>query len=59
MVEITLVNNTNVLNVVILSILDGTVPSTSVEPVDKQHQDMHHEHATDISLMMEFAAITM
>jgi hypothetical protein len=57
MVKITLVDNTNVLNVVILPILNGIVLSTNVELADKQHLDMHHEHATDVSLMMEFAAI--
>jgi hypothetical protein len=59
MVGITLVDNTNVLNVVILPILYGIVLSTSVKPVDKQHQDTHHEHAMDVSMMMEFMAITI
>jgi hypothetical protein len=57
MVKTILVNNTNALNVAILLILNGTVPFTSVEPVDKQHLDMHHEHAMDTSMMMEFVAI--
>jgi hypothetical protein len=57
MVETTLINNTNVLNVAILPILNETVPFTSVEPVDKQHLDTHHEHAMDASMMMEFMAI--
>jgi hypothetical protein len=57
MVETILVNNTNASNVAILLILNGTVPFTSVEPVDKQHLDMHHEHAMDTSMMMEFMAI--
>jgi hypothetical protein len=52
-----LVDNTNVLNVVILPILNGIVLSTNVELADKQHLDTHHEHATDVSLMMEFTAI--
>jgi hypothetical protein len=56
-VKTTLVDHTNVLNVVILPILNGTVPFTSVKPVDKQHLDMHHEHAMDASMMMEFVAI--
>jgi hypothetical protein len=59
MVETTLVNNTNVLNVVILPILNGIVPSTHVKPVNKQHRDMHHEHAMDASMMMGFEAITI
>jgi hypothetical protein len=57
MVGITLVDNTNVLNVAILPILNGIVPSTNVEPADKQHLDTHHEHAMDASMMMEFVAI--
>jgi hypothetical protein len=58
MVKIMHVDNINVLNVAILPILNGTVPFTSVEHVDKQHLDMHHEHVTDGSMMMEFVAIT-
>jgi hypothetical protein len=58
MVEIMHVDNINVLNVAILPILNGTVPFTSVKHVDKQHLDMHHEHAMDGSMMMEFMAIT-
>jgi hypothetical protein len=57
MVETMHVDSINVLNVVILPILNGTVPFTSVEHVDKQHLDMHHEHVMDGSMMMEFVAI--
>jgi hypothetical protein len=57
MVETTLVDNTNVLNVVILPILNGTVPYTNVEHVDRQHLDTHHEHVMDASTMTEFVAI--
>jgi hypothetical protein len=53
MVEITLIDNTNVLNVTILPILNGTVPSTSVEPVDKQHLDMHPRPVKDVFSMTE------
>jgi hypothetical protein len=59
MAKITPVNNINVLNVAILPISNGIVPSTHVKPASKQHQDMHHEHAVDASLMMGFEAITM
>jgi hypothetical protein len=55
MVKITLVNNTNVSNVVILPILNGIVPSTSVKPADKQHLDMHQRPVKDVVLMMESA----
>jgi hypothetical protein len=58
MVEIMHVNSINVLNAAILPILNGTVPFTSVEHVDKQHLDTHHEHVMDRSMMMEFVAIT-
>jgi hypothetical protein len=58
MVEIMHVDNINVLNAVILPIFNGTVPFTSVEHVDKQHLDMHHEHVMDGSMIMEFMAIT-
>jgi hypothetical protein len=54
-----LVNNTNVLNAVILPILNGTVPFTNVEHVDKQHLDTYHEHVMDASTMMEFVATTI
>jgi hypothetical protein len=58
MVEIILAHNINVLNAAILPILNGIVPSTRVEPANKQHWDIHHEHAMDAS-MMGFEAITM
>jgi hypothetical protein len=58
MVEIMHVDNINVLNAAILLILNGTVPFTSVEHVDKQHLDTHHKHVIDGSMMMEFVAIT-
>jgi hypothetical protein len=59
MARITLIDNTNVLNVAILPILNGIVPSTHVKPVNKQHRDMLHEHAIDVSMMMGFEAITI
>jgi hypothetical protein len=59
MVKIILTNNINVLNAAILPILNGIVPTTHVEPENKQHQGMHHEHAMDASMMMGFKAITM
>jgi hypothetical protein len=55
MVRITLIDNTNVSNVVILPILNGIVPSTNVKPVDKQHLDMHQRPIKDMFLMMESA----
>jgi hypothetical protein len=57
MVEIMHVDNINVLNAAILPILNGTLPFTNVEHVDKQHLDTHHEHVMDGSMMMEFMAI--
>jgi hypothetical protein len=57
MVETTLINNTNVLNVAILPILNGIVPSTIVEPADKQHLDMHQKPVQDVFLMTESADI--
>jgi hypothetical protein len=59
MVETMLVDNTNVLNVAILPILNGTVPFTNVEHVDRQHLDTHHEHVMDAPMMTEFVAITI
>jgi hypothetical protein len=53
-----LIDNTNVLNVAILPILNGIVPFTNVKHVDKQHLDMHHEHVMDASMMMESVDIT-
>jgi hypothetical protein len=55
--EIMPVNNINVSNVAILPILNGIVPSTHVKPASKQHQDTHHEHVMDASMMMGFVAI--
>jgi hypothetical protein len=48
MVETTLIDNTNVLNVAILPILNGIVPSTNVESADKQHLDMHQRPVKDV-----------
>jgi hypothetical protein len=59
MVETPLIDNTNVLSVAILPILNGIVPSTCVKPANKQHQDMHHKHAMDASMMMGFKAIAI
>jgi hypothetical protein len=58
MVKIMHVNSINVLNAAILPILNGTVPFTNVEHVEKQHQDMHHKLVMDVSMMMESADIT-
>jgi hypothetical protein len=55
MVETTLINSTNVLNVAILPILDGIVPSTNVESPDKQHPDMHQRPVKDMFSMTESA----
>jgi hypothetical protein len=59
MVEIMHDNNTNALNAAILPISNGIVPFTSVEHVEKQHQDTHHELVMDASMMMVSAAITI
>jgi hypothetical protein len=48
MVETTLIDNTNVLNVAILPILNGIVPITSVKPTEKQHPDMHQKPVKDV-----------
>jgi hypothetical protein len=48
MVETMLVDNTNVSNVAILPILNGTVLFTHVEPAIKQHPDMHQKPVEDI-----------
>jgi hypothetical protein len=53
MVEIMHINNISVLNAVIPPILNGTVPFTNVEHVEKQHQDTCHELVMDVSMMME------
>jgi hypothetical protein len=57
MVEIMHVDNINALNAAILPILNGTVPSTNVEHVEKQHWDTCHELVIDVSMMMESADI--
>jgi hypothetical protein len=59
MAEIMHVDSINALNAAILPILNGTVPSINVKHVEKQHQDMHHELVMDVSMMMEFAVITI
>jgi hypothetical protein len=55
--EIMLSANINVLNVVIPHISNGVAPFTPAELVIKQHQDTHHEHVMDVSMMMGFVAI--
>jgi hypothetical protein len=57
MVKIMYVDNINALNAVILPILNGTVPFTNVEHVDRQHLDTRHKHVMDGSMMMGFMAI--
>jgi hypothetical protein len=57
MVEIMHDDNTNALNVAILPISNGIAPFTSVEHVEKRHQDTHHELVVDASMMMVSAAI--
>jgi hypothetical protein len=59
MVEIMHDDNTNALNVAILPISNGIAPFTSVEHVEKRHQDTHHELVVDASMMMVSAAITI
>jgi hypothetical protein len=59
MVKIMHDDNTNALNVVILPISNGIAPFTSVELVEKQHQDTHHELVMDVSMMMVSVAITI
>jgi hypothetical protein len=58
MAEIMHIDNINALNAAILPILNGTVPFTNVEHVEKQHQDTHHKLVMDVSMMMEFVDIT-
>jgi hypothetical protein len=53
MVKTTLVDSTNVLNVAILPILNGIVPSTNVKSADKQHPDMHQRPVKDVFSMTE------
>jgi hypothetical protein len=55
--EITPVDNINVLNVAILPISNGIVPSTHAKPASKRHRDMHHEHVMDASTTMGYVAI--
>jgi hypothetical protein len=38
---------------VILPILNGIVPSTNIEPANKQHLDMHQRPVRDVFLMTE------
>jgi hypothetical protein len=57
MVETMLDDNINVSNAAILPILNGTVLSTHVEPVIKQHLDMHQKPVEDVFLMMGSADI--
>jgi hypothetical protein len=52
------VDNINALNAAILPILNGIVPFTNAEHVEKQHQDTHHELVMDVSMMMESVDIT-
>jgi hypothetical protein len=47
----------NVSNVVIPHISNGVASFTPAGLVMKQHQDTHHEHVMDVSLMMDFVAI--
>jgi hypothetical protein len=58
MAKIVHIDNINALNAAILPMLNGTVPFTNVEHVEKQHQDMRHELVMDVSMMMESADIT-
>jgi hypothetical protein len=55
--EIMLDASINVSNVVIPHISNGIAPFTSAKLVMKQHQDTHHEHVMDVSMMMHFVAI--
>jgi hypothetical protein len=59
MVKIMHVDNINALNAVILPILNGTVPFTNVEHVEKQHQDMPHKLVMDVSMMIESTDISV
>jgi hypothetical protein len=52
-----LADNINASNAAILPISNGIVLSIPVGLANNQHLDMHHEHAMDASMMMEFAAI--
>jgi hypothetical protein len=55
--EITLDASINVLNAATLHISNGVAPFTPAGLVMKRHQDTHHEHVMDISMMMDFVAI--
>jgi hypothetical protein len=55
--EIMLDANINVSSVVTLHISNGAVHFTPAELATKQHQDTHHEHVTDVSMMMDCVAI--
>jgi hypothetical protein len=57
MVKIMHVDNISFLNAAIPPILNGTVPFTNVEHVEKRHQDTCHELVMDASMMMESADI--
>jgi hypothetical protein len=57
--ETTLDANINVLNAETPHISNGVVPFTPVELANKQHLDMHHEHAMNASMMMDFMAISI
>jgi hypothetical protein len=59
MVEITLIDNTNVLSVAISPISNGIVLFTPAGLANKQHLETHHEHAMDTSMMTEFVATTI
>jgi hypothetical protein len=49
----------NVLNAATLRISNGVVPFTPAGLVMKQHRDMHREHVMDVSMMMDFVAISI
>jgi hypothetical protein len=55
--KITLDASINVSNVVTLHISNGVAPFTPAGLVMKQHQDTHHKHVMDVSMMMDFVAI--
>jgi hypothetical protein len=57
MAETMHVDSINALNAATLPILNGTVPFTNVEHVDKQHLDTCHELVKNDSMMMGFVAI--
>jgi hypothetical protein len=51
--------NINVLDAETPHISNGVVLFTPVKLATKQHLDMHHEHAMDASMMMDFVAISI